>query len=145
MIIAFAPMVQQIIYKYSKRTNDEDLYQECMMKVCECVDDCYLKGVVEESEIKARCYVWVRNKVIDRLKQYEPDLKDDDYWITIVSKDDGGLSIMEKMLCMDNELLEVFKNLRSGKTEQEILKTMGIGKTKYKRLVKQLKEMLNDR
>ena len=139
------PMVRQIIYKYSKRVNDDDLFQDCMLKACECVDDCYLKGIVEESEIKARCYAWVRNKTIDTLKRYSPELKDEEYWLRVESRKDTQWAIAESSACMDEQMRAVFTLLVSGRTGEEIVKSMGIGKTKYKAIVKQIKEILNER
>lgn len=146
LIIKQQPNVANLVRKYNDGVMDEDLLSVGMIAVIECVDRSLNENIKDEENIKARCIVWARNRILseiykEKLKYVDDSETELETAFSSVSTDDVDLQLyLDKVLTKKQK--EFLDLILTGYDREEIKKKMNIEKSMYYKLLSSITQKI---
>lgn len=143
LIIAFQPIIDNIVKKYNNHKSDVDLQSIGNIKCIKAVDRCLEEGVTEFDAIRPRVIVWVKNAILNALK-VEKNINQtddiDDYAII----DDSEFNILKYDIreSLTGKARQVYDMKLEQATADEICTALNIKKTQYYVYLKKIKNLI---
>ena len=145
LILSCENCVKNLVRKYNNGCNDEDLQSTGMIAVIECVDRCLVENMTDVNQIQARCNVWAKNKILNKI--YEEKLKyvDDDFILDeLESPEDMSRLILSVRQELTPRQLQIFDMLLEGKSKDEIVDELHILERVYWHHCQKIREKIKN-
>lgn len=143
LILGCADIVNNLVKKYNNHQPDEDLQSIGMIAVIECVDRSLREGMTDVNQIKARCNVWARNKILTEIYKEKIKYTDDEDAIDFCeAPEDLTELIISVKQSLTNKQSEIFDMLMKGYSKEEIMKKANISRRVYFYHIKNIKEKI---
>ena len=116
-----------------------------MIAVIECVDRCLVENMTDVNQIQARCNVWAKNKILNKI--YEEKLKyvDDDFILDeLESPEDMSRLILSVRQELTPRQLQIFDMLLEGKSKDEIVDELHILERVYWHHCQKIREKIKN-
>lgn len=127
LILDCIGVVDNLVRKYNNHMTDEDLKSVGIIAVIECVDRCIKDNMSDINQIKARCNVWSKNRILDEIYREKLKFVDDDcVFETLEAPEDTTMLIAEVKSELTPKQQIVFDMLLQGKSYEEIADILGV-------------------
>lgn len=127
LILSCVETVDNLVKKYNNHVIDEDLKTVGVIATIECVDRCIADGMSDVNQIKARCNVWAKNRILDEIYKEKLKYSDDAFVLDeLEAPEDMRLLIAEVSSELTPKQKQVFDLLLEGKSFDEIAQIMGV-------------------
>lgn len=145
IILSCSDIVHNLVRKYNNHNLNEDLHSEGMIAVVECVDRCLSEGMTDLNQIKARCNVWAKNRILTEVYREKIKYADNDMALQMhESTDDLRPIIDDVRRSLSPKQLEVFDLLLKGYTRFEIMDKLNIKDRQYYNYVNIIKDKIQN-
>lgn len=146
LIMSFKDVIETIVKKYNNFELDEDLMMVGYEETTKAVDRCIKENITNYNDIKNRVISWVKNGIIDEKRKlkhqigvaegYEEDYPDESI------DSDYGATLLELRLSLNDKENKLLTLKLEGKTKDEIMREMNIGKSTYHNICNTIKKII---
>ena len=146
LIMSFKDVIETIVKKYNNFELDEDLMMVGYEETTKAVDRCIKENITNYNDIKNRVISWVKNGIIDEKRKLKHQIGVADESEEEYSNDsldlDYGTTLLELRMSLNDKENKLLTLKLEGKTKEEIMKEMGIGKSTYHNICNTIKKII---
>ena len=144
--MSFKDIIETIVKKYNNFELDEDLMMVGYEETTKAVDRCIKEKITNYNDIKNRVISWVKNGIIDEKRKLKHQIGVADESEEEYSNDsldlDYGTTLLELRMSLNDKENKLLTLKLEGKTKEEIMKEMGIGKSTYHNICNTIKKII---
>ena len=146
LIMSFKDIIETIVKKYNNFELDEDLMMVGYEETTKAVDRCIKENITNYNDIKNRVISWVKNGIIDEKRKLKHQIGVADESEEEYSNDsldlDYGTTLLELRMSLNDKENKLLTLKLEGKTKEEIMKEMDIGKSTYHNICNTIKKII---
>ena len=144
--MSFKDIIETIVKKYNNFELDEDLMMVGYEETTKAVDRCIKENITNYNDIKNRVISWVKNGIIDEKRKLKHQIGVADESEEEYSNDsldlDYGTTLLELRMSLNDKENKLLTLKLEGKTKEEIMKEMHIGKSTYHNICNTIKKII---
>lgn len=145
LILSCENCVKNLVRKYNNYCDDEDLQSTGMIAVIECVDRCIKDNMSDVDNIQARCNVWAKNRILNKIYEEKFKYSDEENIIDYIEAPENlEPLILSVRQTLTPRQLEIFDLLLSGKVEDEIIDILNISERTFYYECEKIKEKIKN-